>query len=190
MDAQFLTDNTFTCCQGTGLETQTKLMDSVYFWDDTSLYVNLGGAGHEWWFVPNGERRIQNLNSGLLLGVAGMSMAAGGLVVQWGDNGTADHRWLALRDADGAFRLRNLNSGKVLGVDGASTAAGAKVLQWDDSGTRDHLWRLRHGGADAFRIENVNSGKVLGVTGASTAAGAQVVQWDDSGTRDHLWRFV
>ncbi|MFD0263527.1 beta-L-arabinofuranosidase domain-containing protein [Kitasatospora indigofera] len=33
--------DTFTCCQGTGLETQTKLMDSVYFWDDTSLYVNL-----------------------------------------------------------------------------------------------------------------------------------------------------
>ncbi|MCX5208864.1 glycoside hydrolase family 127 protein [Kitasatospora sp. NBC_00240] len=33
--------DTFTCCQGTGLETQTKLMDSIYFWDATSLYVNL-----------------------------------------------------------------------------------------------------------------------------------------------------
>ncbi|KAK4195872.1 hypothetical protein QBC40DRAFT_268939 [Triangularia verruculosa] len=29
------------CCQGTGLETNTKLMDSIYFHDDTSLYVNL-----------------------------------------------------------------------------------------------------------------------------------------------------
>ncbi|KAB8161928.1 hypothetical protein FH609_025250 [Streptomyces sp. 3MP-14] len=31
----------FTCCQGTGLETQTKLMDSVFFQDDAGLYVSL-----------------------------------------------------------------------------------------------------------------------------------------------------
>ncbi|KAK9776075.1 hypothetical protein SCAR479_07295 [Seiridium cardinale] len=31
----------FWCCQGTGLEVNTKLMDSVYGYDDTSLYVNL-----------------------------------------------------------------------------------------------------------------------------------------------------
>ncbi|GAA0386029.1 glycoside hydrolase family 127 protein [Microbispora corallina] len=29
------------CCQGTGLEMQTKLMDSIYFHDDTTLIVNL-----------------------------------------------------------------------------------------------------------------------------------------------------
>jgi DUF1680 family protein len=28
--------DTFTCCQGTGLETQTKLMDSIYFRNDTT----------------------------------------------------------------------------------------------------------------------------------------------------------
>ncbi|HEX2143921.1 MAG TPA: beta-L-arabinofuranosidase domain-containing protein [Glycomyces sp.] len=31
----------FWCCQGTGIETFTKLMDSIYFRDDTTLYVNL-----------------------------------------------------------------------------------------------------------------------------------------------------
>ncbi|KAL5448479.1 hypothetical protein PMIN07_001000 [Paraphaeosphaeria minitans] len=29
------------CCQGTGLETNTKMQDSIYFYDDSSLYVNL-----------------------------------------------------------------------------------------------------------------------------------------------------
>ncbi|KAL9944994.1 hypothetical protein D7B24_000375 [Verticillium nonalfalfae] len=29
------------CCQGTALETNTKLMDSIYFYDESSLYVNL-----------------------------------------------------------------------------------------------------------------------------------------------------
>ncbi|KAF2266066.1 DUF1680-domain-containing protein [Lojkania enalia] len=31
----------FWCCQGTALETNTKLMDSIYWHNDTSLYVNL-----------------------------------------------------------------------------------------------------------------------------------------------------
>lgn len=29
------------CCQGTGLETNTKMQDSIYFYDSDSLYVNL-----------------------------------------------------------------------------------------------------------------------------------------------------
>ncbi|CZT11844.1 uncharacterized protein RCO7_07471 [Rhynchosporium graminicola] len=33
--------STFWCCQGTGVETNTKLADSIYFHDATSLYVNL-----------------------------------------------------------------------------------------------------------------------------------------------------
>ncbi|KAJ3565193.1 hypothetical protein NPX13_g7589 [Xylaria arbuscula] len=33
--------NSFWCCQGTGVETNTKLMDSVYGYDSSALYVNL-----------------------------------------------------------------------------------------------------------------------------------------------------
>ncbi|MEU4833894.1 beta-L-arabinofuranosidase domain-containing protein [Streptosporangium sp. NPDC023615] len=33
--------NSFWCCQGTGLETQTKLMDSIYFYNGNTLTVNL-----------------------------------------------------------------------------------------------------------------------------------------------------
>ncbi|GIE76391.1 hypothetical protein Aph02nite_23410 [Actinoplanes philippinensis] len=33
--------NSFWCCQGTGIETNTKLMDSVYFYNGTTLTVNL-----------------------------------------------------------------------------------------------------------------------------------------------------
>ncbi|KAH8201375.1 hypothetical protein TruAng_004458 [Truncatella angustata] len=33
--------DSFWCCQGTGLEVNTKLMDSIYGYDDTSLYINL-----------------------------------------------------------------------------------------------------------------------------------------------------
>ncbi|RYO81282.1 hypothetical protein DL766_002702 [Monosporascus sp. MC13-8B] len=33
--------DSFWCCQGTGLETNTKLMDSIYAYDNSSLYINL-----------------------------------------------------------------------------------------------------------------------------------------------------
>ena len=33
--------NSFWCCQGTGVETNTKLMDSIYFYNGTTLTVNL-----------------------------------------------------------------------------------------------------------------------------------------------------
>jgi uncharacterized protein len=33
--------NSFWCCQGTGIETQTKFADSVYGYDSSTLYVNL-----------------------------------------------------------------------------------------------------------------------------------------------------
>ncbi|GAB1312724.1 Ricin B lectin domain-containing protein [Madurella fahalii] len=33
--------NSFWCCQGTGLETNTKLMDSIYFHTESTLFVNL-----------------------------------------------------------------------------------------------------------------------------------------------------
>ena len=33
--------DSFWCCQGTGVETNTKLMDSIYFYDSSALYINL-----------------------------------------------------------------------------------------------------------------------------------------------------
>ncbi|KAK6218761.1 T-complex protein 1 subunit eta [Pestalotiopsis sp. IQ-011] len=33
--------DSFWCCQGTGLEVNTKLMDSIYGYDSSSLYINL-----------------------------------------------------------------------------------------------------------------------------------------------------
>src|SRR4051812_28682206 len=41
--------NSFWCCQGTGLEINTRLMDSIYFYNDTTLTVNLYAASVLTW---------------------------------------------------------------------------------------------------------------------------------------------
>jgi hypothetical protein len=149
----------------------------------------IGSAGS--WLAAGGAAfRIQNQNSGLVLGVTGMSTADGADVVQFADSGTADHLWQLIDNGDGYLRIQNQNSGLVLGVTGMSTADGADVVQFADSGTTDHLWQLIDNGDGWFRIRNDNSGKVLAVSDMSTADSAQVTQFDDNGTTDHLWRLI
>ncbi|MDW5326956.1 beta-L-arabinofuranosidase domain-containing protein [Plantactinospora sp. KLBMP9567] len=163
--------------------------------------VNLGpfydAHGHNYtvyWSTNGGDpaavsHRLVNAGTGLVLGVQDMSTADGGLAVQWGDTGTADHNWVVVTEGS-AVKLRNANSGKVLGVQDMSTADNARVLQWSDNGTADHLWTLLDQGDGTYKIRNVHSGKLLGILNGSTAWGAQAVQDPDNGSTDNRWRLV
>ena len=167
--------------------------DVVQFADD-------GTADHDWqlaaadsapnWPATQAAFKIRNRNSGLVLGVSGMSMADSADVVQFADTGTADHLWQLADDGAGHVKIANVNSGRVLGVAGMSTAASADVVQFADTGTADHLWQFLDNGSGWLRIQNVNSGLVLGVAGMSTASSAQVVQFGDTGTTDHDWQLI
>jgi hypothetical protein len=137
-----------------------------------------------------GTYQLQNVNSGLLLGVNGASTASGASALQWTDNGTRDHLWDLVGDGNGAYKIVNENSGLVLGVAGASTSAGAAVEQLSDDGDTGELWNLTAAGGGAYKLVNVNSGLVLGISNASTSPGATALQWTDNGTADHLWKLV
>ncbi|MFD6563811.1 beta-L-arabinofuranosidase domain-containing protein [Micromonospora profundi] len=148
-----------------------------------TVYWNTSGSS------GGGSHRLVNVGTGLVLGIQNMSTADGGLAVQWGDTGTADHNWVVVTDGD-AVRFRNVSSGKVLGVENMSTADNARVLQWADNGTADHRWILVNNGDGTYKIRNVNSGKLLGILNGSTAWGAQAVQDPDNGSADNRWRLV
>ena len=156
-----------------------------------SSFPTIGtGAGAHSWTGAGAYFRIQNQNSGKVLGVTNESTADSANVVQFTDNGTADHLWTLIDNGNGYFRIQNQNSGKVLGVTNESTADSANVVQFTDNGTPDHLWTLIDNGDGYVRIENKNSSKVLAVANASIADSANVVQFTDNGTPDHLWRFI
>lgn len=134
--------------------------------------------------------RIQNKNSGKVLGVSGMSTADSANVVQFADNGTADHLWQLTDLGNDRWTVRNRNSGLLLAVEAESLADSAAVQQYHDNGTPDHYWHLLDNGDGWYRIRNGNSGLVLGVAGMSLDDSAQVVQFEDNRTADHLWRFL
>ena len=139
---------------------------------------------------PGSWHRIQNRNSGKVLGVSGMSTADSADVVQFSDNGSADHLWQLTSTGNNRYTVKNQNSGLLLAVAGASQADSVQVQQYHDNDTADHLWQLLDNGDGWYRIRNGNSGLVLGVDGMSTADNAGVVQFEDNRTADHLWTFL
>ncbi|HTU76051.1 MAG TPA: beta-L-arabinofuranosidase domain-containing protein, partial [Trebonia sp.] len=94
-----------------------------------------GSGGGSWLSTGGAAFRIENQNSGKVLGVSDMSTADSAQVVQFDDNGTTDHLWQLIDNGDGYLRIQNQNSGKVLGVSDMSTADSADVVQFDDNGT-------------------------------------------------------
>jgi hypothetical protein len=77
-----------------------------------------------------------------VLGVEGGSTTAGARIVQWADNGTADHRWRLRHGGGGWFRIQCANGGRVLGLSGGSGAQGAQAVLADDTGAAHQRWRF------------------------------------------------
>ncbi|WP_344223042.1 RICIN domain-containing protein, partial [Paractinoplanes ferrugineus] len=113
-------------------------------WGTAAVQATGGSSAQVWTLAPagNGQYKIVNQLSGLVLGIQNASTSAGAAALVWGDTGTTDHLWTATADGAGHYKIWNAGSGLLLGVANMSTAAGAQVLQWSDTGTADHLWTL------------------------------------------------
>lgn len=137
-----------------------------------------------------GDFKLLNSNSNLLLGVLNASTSSGTAAVQWWDSGARDHAWNLVADGNGYYKIVSENSGLVLGVLNSSTAAGAPIVQTTDTGATNQLWSLVSAGGGKYKIKNENSGLVLGIQNASTALNAAAAQAADNGAADHLWSLV
>jgi arabinan endo-1,5-alpha-L-arabinosidase len=132
------------------------------------------------------EFKIQNVNSGLVLGISGASQTAGADAVQWADNGTTDHLWHFMPMGNNEYNIENMLTHQVLGVSGASTSDGALIVQWADNGTADHLWEVITA-TTGYYIKNVNSGLYLEVSDGSKLDTATIDQWSLTGCTCQEW---
>ena len=140
--------------------------------------------------------KIQNYNSGLLVGVTNESTAAGANVIQFSDNGTPDHLWNLVADqstvaGSNIVLIKNVNSGLYLSAPTSSNAAGGYITQQANQSIATR-WALIDVGNDntseLYQIRNLDTGQLLGVSQESTQADAQICQYTDNGTPDHIWR--
>jgi Ricin-type beta-trefoil lectin domain-like len=84
------------CAQpGTRSRSRSGVLEGVTAGADALLWGDNGTSDHLWQLIStgNGQYKIENYNSGLLLGVLNASKSSGAQTLQWTDNGTADHLW-------------------------------------------------------------------------------------------------
>ncbi|MGA8214178.1 MAG: RICIN domain-containing protein [Candidatus Sulfotelmatobacter sp.] len=132
---------------------------------------------------------IQNVNSGLYLGVLGASTANGANIVQWTPDGSLDQDWTLIMLKNGAYQIMDVNSGLFMGVDGASTIEDVAVVQWQADSSTDQQWQFTPMGSN-WLITDVNSGLQMAIQGNSTAAGTDVVQWPANGTTSQVFTLI
>jgi len=132
---------------------------------------------------------LVNVNSGLVLDVAGASTTTGGFIVQSPSSGTTSQQWQVVPADSGYYTLVNRNSGLVLDVPGWSTSPGAQLEQWTRNGGANQQWQFI-GTGGAYTIVNKNSGLLVDVNGGSTARGAQVIQYTSTGGTNQQWQLV
>ena len=116
------------------------------------------------------QYKIKNVTSGQLLGVTAQSQAAGALIDQASDTGTADQLWHFMPMGSNQFNVENLLTHQVAGIANASTATGAIAVQWADNGTSDHLWAFYLLTDGNYLIKNVNSNLYLQVDTSAVPA--------------------
>jgi hypothetical protein len=133
-----------------------------------------------------GTYYVQNVNSGMVLGVAGASYSQGTNIVEWLVNGSSDQVWNLTQLANGAYVFTDVNSTLVIGVAGASLNNGTPLIQWPTNGSTDQNWYFIQNGI-FWNIQDANSGLYMDISGGSTTEGADAVQSLGNGGQSQLW---
>jgi sugar lactone lactonase YvrE len=133
-----------------------------------------------------GTYYVQNVNSGMVLGVAGASTSQGANIVQWLVNGSSDQVWKLSQLANGAYVFTDVNSGWVIGVAGASLNYGTPLIQWASNNSTDQNWYFIQNGV-FWNIQDVKSGLYMDISGGSTTEGADALQGLGNGGQSQLW---
>jgi hypothetical protein len=147
--------------------------------------IDLGGG------ISDGATyTVSNVNSNLMLAIAGGSTANGTNATQQAADNATDQQWRFILQPSGYFKIFNVATGKVLGVQNQSTANGASILQWDDNGTLDHEWAVAPDPAGGFTAVNRLTGAYLEIPNASTTAGTVADQWTATGCSCQRWNLT
>jgi len=131
--------------------------------------------------------RLENILSGKLMDVSGLSMTAGADIHQWEPTGGPNQVWEMRPSTDGSHQLKAKHSGLCLDLPGGASANGTPIIQWACHGGNNQKWRFEKMG-DAYRIRSLDSGKCLDVEAFRKDNGARIHLWDCHDGLNQRWR--
>ena len=88
---------------------------------------------------------IQNVNSGLFVGVREASSNNGAQLLQWTSAGDGSQDWIIIEDPKSLLvRIQNIHTQKVWAIPNGSTNPGEVLIQWDFQDGVEQLWRFEN----------------------------------------------
>lgn len=138
-------------------------------------------------FYP-GTYRLNNVNSGKTLQIAGSSNANGAAVVQGVGDTQGTNLWNFNYVSNGQYGIINNFSNKGIDVLGASTVSGTGLVQWDWwNQAPNQLFKLVPDALGYYTVSPVHSNLPLEIAGSSAADGAQLVQATANNSNNQKW---
>lgn len=149
--------------------------------------------------VCSGAEAVYNGNSGLVIEVYASSTAAGGIVDQWGYDGTQTQHWcffqLTSYQNFPVYEMVNNNSGLCLDIPSGNMVNGQHVQQWPCNGTVNQEWLFENfGNYDTLTSFHSPAGQTgypfpyqLEVYGSSNLNGGAVDIWQNDNTTTQTW---
>lgn len=131
------------------------------------------------WVAPiafAGVFEIQNVHSGLALGITGDSNANAAAVIQQPYRRTSHQFWSFIPTSDGYYQIENAGSSLDLNVTAASTDNGASIVQWPFGSQSNDQWLPMKNKVGSYTFRNRNSGLYLDDPQGSTTPGTQFDQ--------------
>lgn len=140
----------------------------------------------------SGNYKLENVTSGMSLGVQGGSTANSAPIVQNTDNGSASSSWTFELRSNGYYQIKNAGSGQLLNVAGESGKLGAAIVQWPAGNTSagNDLWMPVANPDGTWSFFNRNSKLALDDPAGSNAAGTQFAQWAPNDSTNQKFRVV
>lgn len=129
--------------------------NATYYIQNRKNYINLGcsstanaslitqhGTNNKWKFIEvfDGEYKIINATSGLVLDVSNGSLADGAKIVQWPYSGSKNQLWTFIPSTKDFVKIKNVKSGQVLDL--SSLDASGNLIQSIDEDRTQEMWKL------------------------------------------------
>ena len=133
---------------------------------------------------------LTNAGSGLVMDIAGVSMANRADVHQWTYVSGANQQFIITPAGGNFYKLKAVHSNKNVDVEGLGQAPGTNVIQYQENNTDAQLFSFEYLGNEKYAIKAKANGLYLGIENNSTTNGASVKTYPNDGSDFFKWTFT
>jgi hypothetical protein len=138
--------------------------------------------------LADGDYRITNQLSNLLISDPGASDSSGVTLVLWTPSGELNDEWYVSYNGQGYYTIENVASKLLLTDPTSSTSPGALLQQQDPLNNDSQLWSLTASGS-GFILQNKQTGLAVDDLNGVKLRGAYVGMNDLDAGADEVWTF-